>query len=51
LRDDRFQGYLKLKREVGYFESRRDVKVQSEQRRKTKLLTRNLRDRLREKGR
>ena len=51
LDEARFQNYLKLKREIAHFDSRRDVRVQSEQRRKTKQLTKNLRDRLREKGR
>ena len=51
LAEDRFQSFTKLKREIAHFDSRRDARVQSEQRRKTKQLTKNLRDRLREKGR
>lgn len=51
LSEERFQSYNKLKREVAHFESRHNVRVQSEQRRKTKQLTKDLRTRLRDKGR
>jgi ribosome biogenesis GTPase / thiamine phosphate phosphatase len=51
LAEDRFQSYKKLQREVAHFEARRDTRAQSEQRRKTKQLTKTLKDRLREKGR
>jgi ribosome biogenesis GTPase / thiamine phosphate phosphatase len=51
LAEERFHSYLKLKREIAHFDSRRDARVHSEQRRKTKQLTKDLRDRLREKGR
>jgi hypothetical protein len=36
---------------VNHFEARHDVRLQSEQRRKSKQLTKGLRTRLREKGR
>lgn len=47
----RLHGFRKLKREVVQFESKHDVRLQAEQKRKSKQLTRGLRDRLREKGR
>ena len=48
---DRLEGYRKLGREVQHFEARHDVRLQNEQRKKAKQLTRGLRTRLREKGR
>ena len=48
---ERLEGFRKLKREVNHFEARHDVRLQSEQRRKSKQLTKGLRTRLREKGR
>ena len=47
----RFESFLKLRLESAQFEARRDVRAQAEQRRKTKILTKNLQTRLREKGR
>ena len=47
----RLHGFQKLKREVGHFETKHDIRLQEEQRRKTKQLTKNLRIRSREKGR
>ncbi|MGZ8898926.1 MAG: ribosome small subunit-dependent GTPase A [Limisphaerales bacterium] len=51
LPSDRLHGFKKLKREVEHFESLHDVRLQAEQRRKTKQLTKGLKARLREKGR
>lgn len=48
---ERLHGYKKLKREAEHFESLHDVRVQVEQRRKAKQLTKGLKARLREKGR
>lgn len=48
---DRLHGFRKLKREVDHFGARHDVRLQAEERRKTKQLTKSLRTRLREKGR
>jgi ribosome biogenesis GTPase len=51
LPEPRFQSYLKLKREIAHFDTRRDARLQSEHRRKTKQLTKNAHARMREKGR
>ena len=51
LPSSRLHGFRKLKREVDHFESKHDIRLQDEQRRKTKQLTKNLKTRLREKGR
>jgi len=51
LPEERLNGFRKLQREVNQFEARHDVRLQTEQRRKSKQLTKGLRERLREKGR
>ena len=51
LLEDRLHSFRKLKREVDHFEARHDVRLQSEQRRRSKQLTKGLKVRLREKGR
>ena len=51
LPSERLHGFKKLKREVEHFESLHNVRMQSEQRRKTKQFTKGLKARLREKGR
>jgi ribosome biogenesis GTPase / thiamine phosphate phosphatase len=51
LEQERLSGFLKLQREVEAFASKRDARAQAEQRRKTKVMTKNLQTRLREKGR
>lgn len=51
LSEQRLHSFRKLKREIVQFESKHDVRLQSEQKRKSKQLTKGLRDRLREKGR
>ncbi|HEX7861434.1 MAG TPA: ribosome small subunit-dependent GTPase A [Verrucomicrobiae bacterium] len=51
LAEERLLGFRKLQREVEQFASRHDVHKQAEQKRRSKQLTRGLRDRLREKGR
>jgi ribosome biogenesis GTPase / thiamine phosphate phosphatase len=48
---ERLEAFKKLKREVKHFSARHDVRLQSEERRKSKQLTKGLRTRLREKGR
>ena len=49
--EERLHGFRKLKREVVQFEAKHDVRLQAEQKRKSKQLTKGLRERLREKGR
>lgn len=51
LHERRLHGYKKLKREVSQFAAKHDVRLQEEQKRKSKQLTKGLRERLREKGR
>jgi ribosome biogenesis GTPase len=51
LPEDRLQSFRKLKREVDHFEARHDVRLQAEQRRRSKQMSKGLKTRLREKGR
>lgn len=51
LPEDRFRGYQKLRREMVHFEARYDFRARTEERRKSKQLTKELRNRIREKGR
>ena len=51
LAEERLEGFRKLKREVTHFEARHDVRLQSEQKKKSKQMTKSLRTRLHEKGR
>jgi ribosome biogenesis GTPase len=51
LTEERLSGFRKLKREVTQFASRHDVRMQAEEKRRSKQLTKGLRERLREKGR
>ena len=48
---DRLQSFRKLKREVDHFEARHDVRLQAEQRRRSKQRSKGLKVRLKEKGR
>jgi ribosome biogenesis GTPase len=51
LSEDRLHSFRKLKREVDHFEARHDVRLQAEQRRRSKQLSKGLKVRLKEKGR
>lgn len=51
LASERLHGFKKLKREVEHFEALHNVRMQAEEKRKSKQLTKGLRNRLREKGR
>jgi ribosome biogenesis GTPase len=51
LSEGRWQSFRKLKREVQHFDARRDVRLQEEERRKARTLSKQLRIRLQEKGR
>ncbi len=51
LPEDRLLGFQKLKRESLHFESRHDYRIKADERRRSKQLTKELRTRLREKGR
>jgi ribosome biogenesis GTPase len=51
LPEDRLHSFRKLKREVDHFEARHDVRLQAEQRRRSKQLSKGLKVRLKEKGR
>ena len=48
---ERLASFKKLKREIDQFDSRRDVRAQAEQKRKSKQLSKEVQNRLRAKGR